>query len=159
MTRPIEYDQHGDRITPSHLDLDDLDGIGTGVTSSIPHIGGYDYSTVEGMTARPVNRSAPDFEDFVSQLHDYSENVYRDKGSYGHRLWIPTTFNRSPELDEYDVPTGKMIFRARNVDARPTRLFGMDFDDAGNKFDDIWDVMEALECDYYMHTTLPHVPG
>jgi len=161
MTRPTQYDQNGDRLTPAHLDLDDLDGtnIGTGIASSIPLIGGYDYATVEGMTARPVNRTASDFEDFVSQLHEYSEDVYRDKGAYGHRLWIPTTFNQSPEMDENDIPTGKMIFRARNIDARPTRLFGMDFDDAGNKFDDIWDVMEALECDYYMHTTMSYVPG
>ncbi|NHN89634.1 hypothetical protein GOB81_13535 [Acetobacter sp. LMG 1627] len=91
-----------------------------------------------------------DFRGFILEMETHRIVWHDDKNAPGHVLWLPCRLNDCPEMG---------FPRAMNALAQPTHLFGLDFDDAGNTIANITTALDALGCDYYLHTTMSYVPG
>jgi len=116
---------------------------------------GYGFSTIPSIQQiSPSNHHAndeyPGFLGFVMAMEGYAKQSHDGKHAPGHLLWMPCEFEICPE---------KKVRRCLNILAQPTRLFGLDFDDAGNTLDAVIGALEALNCDYYVHTSMSYIPG
>lgn len=114
---------------------------------------GYGFSlvqNVEGWGLQNVPVLQFGFVGFVALMEGYSRRWFSKKGAWNHPLWLPCQFSVCPEKNK---------IRCLNSLAMPTRLFGLDFDDAGNTITGVKSVLDALGCDYYLHTSMSYKPG
>lgn len=119
-----------------------------------PISNGYGFSTCRDIYGNGL-RNIPDTENlgfvgFVQKMETYAQTWFSKKGAWNQPLWLPCQFDVCPD-------TRKM--RCLNELAQPTHIFGLDFDDAGNTIAGVKTALDALGCDYYMHTSMSYQPG
>ncbi|OUJ15026.1 hypothetical protein HK28_10555 [Acetobacter sp. DsW_063] len=109
----------------------------------------FNFSIIAAVDAYECkNVPCDSFNEFAQFMTEQAEK--REFPGKGGPLWLPCSFT-------WDAQTS--TFHPVNALAKPTCLFGMDFDDDGNTWTNVQAALDELDCDYFIHTTMSYVPG